>query len=65
MAGHLNGMQARIKIFGVNIIFVHCYVYSLNLVFSQSQSLMLNFFPNFKRNFNFFFEVNGLNNTTG
>ena len=39
MAGHLNGVQARIKeIFGANVIFVHCYAHSLNLVLSQSAS---------------------------
>lgn len=41
MAGYLNGVQATIKeVFDVNILFVHCYAHSLNLVFSQSTSII-------------------------
>lgn len=37
IAGHLNGLQARIKVMlGMNAIFVHCYAYSL-LFYSLNQ----------------------------
>lgn len=39
MAWHLNSVQARVKeVFGANVLFVHCYAHSLNLVLSQSAS---------------------------
>ena len=38
MVGHLNGVQARIKeIPAANVIFLHCYPHSFNLVPSQSE----------------------------
>lgn len=38
MAGHLTGLQSRVKILCKEAIFIHCYAHRLNLVLSQSIS---------------------------
>lgn len=36
MAGHLNGLQAKIKTVAPNAIFTHCYAHTLNLILSKA-----------------------------
>jgi hypothetical protein len=40
MSGHLSGVQARIKEIHPEALFVHCYAHALNLVLSQSVSVI-------------------------
>ena len=40
LSGEFNGVQAKIKEFVTDAIFIHCYAHKLNLVLSQATSMI-------------------------
>lgn len=59
MAGHLNGLQAKIKSIAPQALFTHCYAHSLNLVLSSACSSIptVRTFCKYLRIFLIFFKI--------